>query len=248
MKIGSINHFLKKKYRIKLERKQTEVIKNIITIDGVDGAGKDLLAINLRKELLNRFPERIINIIDITHFSGSPKLNKLGSLLKAGRISKKNMDNLYTASLNRAYDEIVLPRAQKGEVIIIPRSEVNLLRFAIEDDNKSMILKRHETIQNGTMSYITAPGNRVFLDVKPMTQLRNLVKRGNLSQYDPKNLMESKSMITSQEKVKQYFIEHRLQGQNFIIIHNEFVQDIFLKDYFNNLSKVIADKTNLGLN
>lgn len=232
MKFENINNFIERKKTIEQKRPHPEMFFNLITIDGVDGAGKDTIAKYVKDKLMEKYPGKIINIVDITHFQGSSKQERLNNFKNLGKIPKSNFDKLYTAGLNRAYEEVVLPKIEAGEIVIIPRSEVNLLRYAYEKDDQDMIEKRIQSIEDGTMSQRTIPGNRIFINIDPETQIDNLNSKGNLSEYDPKNINESESMIKSQEKVSNFFIENKPEEQKIIIFNNKKQNIDSLDEYF----------------
>ncbi len=245
MKFENITNFIERKKTIEQKRPQLEMFFNLITIDGVDGAGKDTIARYIKDKLMEKYPGKIINIIDITHFQGSPKQDRLNNFRNLGKISKSNFDKSYTAGLNRAYEEIILSKIEAGEIVIVPRSEVNLLRYAYEKDDQDMIEKRIQSIKDGTMSQRTVPGNRIFINIDPETQIDNLNLRGNLSEYDPKNINESESMIKSQEKVSNFFIENKPEEQNIIIFDNKKQNPDSLDEYFKRSADEIVSKINI---
>jgi len=242
MGFESINNFIERKNKIEQKRPKLEMFFNLITIDGVDGAGKDTIAKYVKEQLSVKYPHKVVSIVDITHFSGSLKQERLKDFKDSGKISKDNFDKLYTAGLNRAYEEVVLPKIEADEIVIIPRSEVNLLRYAYQKENKEMIENRINNIEDGTMSHKTIPGNRIFINVDPETQMHYLDSRGNLSEYDPKNIEESNLMVESQKKAFSFIKENKPVDQNIIIFDNKEQDHKSLDEYLRQSAKEIVSK------
>jgi len=70
---------------------------------------------------------------------------------------------LYAAGVNREYEEIIIPALNEGKIVIVDLSKVDLLRYAIEHDNKTSIKKRKKYIQDGSITHRLLVGNRIFL-------------------------------------------------------------------------------------
>lgn len=199
-----IQKFIEYKRSVEKERPFLTVEPNLITIDGIDGAGKSTIARKLVKKLQERFGEDKVMLVDITNLRGSQKQERLRHIAKHKYITGSRLDMLYAAGINRAYEEIIIPALNEGKIVIVDRSEVDLLRYAIEHNNKISTEKRKKYIKDGSITHRLWAGNRIFLKVDPKDAWENLENRGYKSQYDPISLEEVKISDKAQQEAEQY--------------------------------------------
>lgn len=199
-----IQKFIEYKQSVEKERPFLTAEQNLITIDSVDGAGKSTIARKLAEKLQERFGKDKVLLVDITNLRGSPKQEKLRNITKQESITESRLDMFYTAGVNRAYEEIIIPALNEGKIVVADRSEADLLRYAIEHDDEDSIEKRKKYIQDGTITHRLWAGNRIFLEIDSEDAWENLKNREHNSQYDPASLEEMKVSGEAQQKAEQY--------------------------------------------
>jgi len=199
-----IQKFIEYKRSVEKERPFLTAEPNLITIDGVDGTGKSTIARKLAEKLQERFGEDKVILVNITKLRGSPKQEKLHSVANHKHITGPRLDMLYAAGVNRAYEEIIIPALNEGKIVIVDRSEVDLLRYAIEHDNKTSIEKRKKYIQDGSITHRLWAGNRIFIEADPKDAWENLKNREHKSQYDPTSLAEVEIRGKAQQEAEEY--------------------------------------------
>ncbi len=84
------------------------------------------------------------------------------------------------------------------------RSEVDLLRYAIERGDEISVEKRKQYIQDGSVTHRFWAGNRIFIDVDPKDAWDNLRNRERNSQYDPSSLEEMERSNAAQREAQKY--------------------------------------------
>jgi hypothetical protein len=87
---------------------------------------------------------------------------------------------------------------------LVDRSETDLLRYALEHNNKTSIERRKKYIQDGTLTHRFWAGNRIFLETDPENAWENLKSREHKSQYDPASLEEIEISSKAQQEAEQY--------------------------------------------
>jgi len=179
----------------------------LITVDGVDGCGKSYVSEAIASELRKKFGDDQVVIVDITHFQGTLGQEKIGQEREKRKREKNklplNDSFAYMSTVNRAYNEAIWPLLEQDKIVIVPRSELNLIRYSIEhsDKNPEMMKNEMQTLLSGAMTHKLFAGNRIFINVTPEDQLTMLELRGENSEYDPSNIDESKSMVESQNEI-----------------------------------------------
>lgn len=208
-----IQNFIEYKRSVEKERPLLTTESRLITIDGVDGSGKSTIAKKLAEKLQERFGKDKILLVDITNLNGSPKQERLSIIAKQQDIATPRLDTLYAAGVNRAYDEVIVPVLQEGKIVVVDRSEVDLLRYALENSDKKSIEKRKTYIQNGTTTHRLWAGNRIFLEADPKDAWENLKSREQRSQYDPVSLREAETSSKAQKEAEEYIESLPHQGK-----------------------------------
>lgn len=198
-----INEFIRYKRSVERERPVLTSEPRIVTIDGIDGSGKSTIARKVFEKLQEKYgPGRVV-LVDVTNLSGSVKQEKLGTIAKLKSLTGEQIDRIYAAGVNRAYEELILPALKDGKIVIVDRSEIDLLRFALESKNQSLINQRRKYIQEGAVTHRLWAGNRVFIEIEAKDAWKNLSKRQKSSQYDPKSFEETQRRITFQEQAEK---------------------------------------------
>lgn len=215
-----IQKFIEYKQGVEKERPFLTAKQNLITIDGVDGAGKSTIARKLAEKLQEYFGKDKVVLVDITNLRGSPKQEKLRRITKQESIAESRLDMFYAAGVNRAYEEIIIPALNEGKIVVADRSEADLLRYAIEHGDETSIEKRKKYIQDGTITHRLWAGNRIFLETDPKDAWENLRNRKHNSQYDPASLEETKVSDKAQQEAEQYIESLSHTGETKIIKEN----------------------------
>lgn len=199
-----IQKFVEYKRSVEKERPQLTAESRLITIDGVDGAGKSTITQKLVKKLQETFGKDKVALVDITNLHGSPKQERLLEVAKRKKITGKQLDAFYVAGINRAYEEIIIPALNERKIVVADRSEVDLLRYAIEHKDKTSIEKRKQYIQDGNITHRLWAGNRIFIGVDPKDAWENLRHRKRNGQYDPSSLEEMEKSNDAQREAQEY--------------------------------------------
>ncbi len=212
-----IQEFIEYKKSVEKERPLLTIEPRLITIDGVDGIGKSTIAKKFVEKLRKRFGEDKVVLVDITNFRGSPKQEKLGAIAKQENINDLRLDALYAAGVNRAYEEVIIPALEQDKIVVADRSEIDLLRYALEYSDKESIEKRKKYIQDGTITHRLWAGNRIFLESNPEDAWENLKYREHNSRYDPTSLEEVEANINAQHEAEKQIESLPYQGEMRII-------------------------------
>lgn len=226
-----------------IEKSLLIVKKAIISIDGVDGSGKS----SISKILVQTLNERQIKAVLVKfNLGGSGEgENRIKNILENKKPNENSISGLIAAGINRTYKERVLPLLNKGFVVVLDRSEIDLLRFAIEKGDKELLEKRTRYIKSGYLTHNLWAGNRVFVSANSEDVWENLQDRANFSKSDPVSLDEVKSRIEA-EKVAEGLAEKiDVVGEvNFIRIENKRVRDFQIQ--FHDLSEIVFEKLDFG--
>lgn len=212
-----IQEFIEYKQSVEKERPLLTIEPRLITVDGVDGAGKSTVTRKLAEKLRKRFGEDKVILVNITNFRGSPKQEKLGAITKQENINTLRLDALYVAGVNRAYEEVIIPALEQDKIVVADRSEIDLLRYALEYGDEESIEKRKKYIQDGTITHRLWAGNRIFLESNPEDVWENLKSRRNNSRYDPTSLEEVEANINAQHEAEKQIESLPYQGEMRII-------------------------------
>jgi dTMP kinase len=242
-----IQKFIEYKRNVEKERPQLTAEPRLITIDGTDGVGKSTIARKLVEKLQESFGKDKVLLADITNLRGSPKQERLREIAEHKKITEKQLDAFYAAGVNRAYEEIIIPAIKNGKIVVVDRSEVDLLRYAIEHGDKSSIEKRKQYIQDGSITHRFWAGNRIFIDADPKDAWENLRHRNRKSQYDPASLEEMETSAEAQQKAQEY-IESLPHTGSINIIKEKVVRvedEMKREEYLNSVVDKLINNLNL---
>ena len=210
----------------------------IIAIDGVDGSGKSTLA----KMLVSKLNEGNRAVLVKFNLRGGGKgEERIRKIIEGKELSNKVTSGLIAAGINRTYGEQVIPALADGKIVVLDRSEGDLLRFAIEGNDQDLFERRLGYIQRGLLTHGFWAGNRVFVEMDPDDIWKNLVNRENKSKYDPHSLDEVKRRIQAQQKAEEVLGGICCEGfVNIIRVTNRYSDDY--KRYLNSLASNIYDE------
>jgi thymidylate kinase len=239
-----IDSFIKYKNKVEAEKPILTAEQRLITIDGVDGSGKSTIARLIFETLKKKYGKEKVVWADITNLKGSPKQDRLKVISKLPGMSDKRVDQLYIAGVNRAYEEIIVPALEKGKLVVVDRSELDLIRYALESENSESFEKRLKSVSDGTMTHNFWAGNRIFIESSAEDIWENLKGRGNLSKYDPQNFEEVKQRISAQKKAEEELLKLDHDGDINIVreINPRLSNDSELENSLNLKVKQIIDK------
>ena len=210
----------------------------IIAIDGVDGSGKSTLA----KMLVSKLNEGNRAVLVKFNLRGGGKgEERIRKIIEGKELSNKVTSGLIAAGINRTYGEQVIPALADGKIVVLDRSEGDLLRFAIEGNDQDLFERRLGYIQRGLLTHGFWAGNRVFVEMDPDDIWKNLVNRENKSKYDPHSLDEVKRRIQAQQKAEEILGGIYCEGfVNVIRVINEYHCNY--REYLNSLASNIYDE------
>jgi thymidylate kinase len=240
-----IKKFIEYKKTVEKERPILTVEPRIITIDGVDGAGKSSIAQKIFESLQRQYGESSVIIANKLIGPEQKRLQKL--INDKNLINKKQIDNAYSAMINRIYKEVVIPAVRAGKIVIIDRSELDILRYAIEGGEKELIEKRKKQIQDGTLTHRLWAGNRIFIKANIEDIEHNLSQRMQVWPSDPKTRDEIEKRINAEKEAEKEIISMSCEGEvNVIKKENKRQDDPKKREiYLEKLAEEIIDELNL---
>ena len=236
----SIESFLIYKRQIETERPQLTVEGRIIALDGINEAGKSAIASRLVEALKSKYGEEGVVLVKF-NFTGGDEQRRLGSIVKNKKPQPGVVGGLISAGINRGYHEVILPALETGKIVVIDRSEIDLLRFALESGDVELYKKRLKLISEGSITHRLWSGNRVFVHIKVEEAWNNLCQRGSNSQFDPKSIEEVQKRVEAQLEVERLAMVLPCKGTvNCIRIENERCDDF--NGFLDGLTQKIIDK------
>jgi thymidylate kinase len=199
-----ISGFIDYKRKVERERPLLTIEPRLITIDGVDGVGKGTIAKRIFERLTEQLGKDRVSLVATVNFEGGLQQKRLGGIVKEDsvRSGKGRVDKIYAATTNRAYGEEIVPALQKGKIVIVDRSEVDGLRYALEKGDPELIEQRRQYLREGSLTHRLWAGNRVFVTASPEDVWENLSKRGQLSENDPRSLEEVKKRMNAEKQAE----------------------------------------------
>lgn len=221
-----------------------KVIPNIITIDGPDGTGKTTLSDLVYGFLVKKFGDDNVVLLEATNVRGSPSQERLRLLQQTVGPLWQRENQLYSAGVNRAYGDIVIPAIAKGNLVVIDRSEVDLLRYAIQSKNQSVIADRIKYLKGGVLTRGYLAKNRVYVTSTREDVWENLNDRPNRSPYDPQTLEDVDQQLAAQEIAETYIQEIYNVPPNVIRVKNQ-RQSINPMTYLRGIAERIVENLSL---
>ena len=217
-----------------------KIVPNIITIDGPDGTGKTTLSDFVYRFLAEKFGKDHVVLLEATNVRGSPSQERLRRLQKTVKSSWRRENQLYSAGVNRAYGDIVIPAIAKGQLVVIDRSEVDILRYAIQSKDETVIADRIRYLKSGILTRGYLAKNRVYVTSTREDIWANLNNRPNRSPYDPQTLEDVNQQLTSQETAEAYIQEISKDSLNVIMVNNQ-RQSINPRGYLKGIAESIVE-------
>jgi len=240
-----IEKFIEYKKTVEKERPILTVGSRLITIDGVDGVGKSTIARKVFEKLQKRYGED--TIIMAKDLIGTEQ-KRLEELIRNKKlVNKKQIDDAYSAMMNRMYKEVVVPALEERKIVIIDRSELDLLRYAIGSGEKDLVERRLKQIQDGTVTHRLWAGNRIFIKASAEDIEHNLSQRMQNWSSDPKSRDEIEERINIEEEAKKTILSTPCEGRVNVIKKENKRQDDLEKQevYLGKLAEEIIEELNL---
>lgn len=159
--------------------------ENLVAFDGADGTGKTKIVSRVQ-ELLNGSGART-TVISPTKLSGTSKLEMLSKIAsRHPRLSSF----AYSLGVRYSYLELILPAIKVGELVLLDRSEFDLVRYAIFRGLGRELKQRLNYICSGAATVGMWPMTRIVVVASPTSILSNLSARKSNSIHDPCNFGE----------------------------------------------------------
>ncbi|MBI4426853.1 MAG: hypothetical protein HY567_04730 [Candidatus Kerfeldbacteria bacterium] len=210
---GSLGDFIERKHRIERERPLLAAEPRLVTIDGVDGAGKTTFSHTLADRLGAKFGSDRISLVNVNNFIGGTQQERLGDLMRNETLSPRQIDGMFAATVNRSYGEEVVPALDSGKIVVVDRSEIDLLRFAIEHGNEADVERRLGYLRDGTLTHRRWAGNRILMRVPAEDAWGNLAERLYHSKYDPTSVEDVRRRIVAEQSAESQVLELPRTGE-----------------------------------
>lgn len=202
----SLNDYIERKNRIEQERPLLTVEPRLITVDGVDGAGKTTFSRTFAERLGARLGSDRVALVNVNNFVGGPRQERLGDIMRRGDLSSRQLDGMFAATVNRSYGEEVIPALDGGKIVVVDRSEIDLLRFAIEHGSESDVDRRLGYLRDGTLTHRRWAGNRILMRTPAEDAWRNLTARPHRSKYDPASVEDVRRRIVAEQSAESHVL------------------------------------------
>lgn len=170
---------------VNLKKHKLNACRNLVAFDGADGVGKSTIITQLRQQLLDIGIEPVI--VAPTKLCGSCKLE---SIERISRAIPRLGSAAYCIGTRYHYMETILPMLQSGRVVLLDRSEFDLVRYTLFRGNNNELRQRLDYISSGLATAGIWPSVRVIVAATPRTILRNLHSRLSNSIHDPNGAFE----------------------------------------------------------
>lgn len=212
-----MREFLEYKNRIEKERPQLTATPRLIAVDGIEGVGKTTIIHMLASLLRKRYGVENIVVAKVANLKGSPKQEKLSKIVGKSGLRDSVAHKFYIAGANRAYEELIVPAIDAGKIVLVDRSELDLLRYAIESGDPQMIEERKKHIQDGTVTHRLWPGHRILLSGEASDIYTNLIERHALISTGLLNLQDIGDRLKIEEAAESMIQAMKFVGNQVII-------------------------------
>jgi len=162
-------------------------------------------------------------------------------------LSEDSWNKVYAAGVNRAYNDLVVPALDSGKIVVVDRSEVDLLRFAMLHDDEKGIEDRKKYIEEGTLTHRYWPGNRISLRASNQDVWDNLQERIKKSKYDPQSIKEVGQFIEAERRAEKMITDIKHTGEvHYLNVDNPRIDDLEeLANHLDSLADEVIGQLNL---
>lgn len=239
--------FLMYKRNVEKERPMLTTIPRLISVDGIEGVGKTTIVQMLAQALEEKYGKDKVLLVKVTNLKGGEKQERLADALKTRELSEETVNRVWLTGTNRAYEEKIVPAIEAGKIILLDRSELDLLRYAIEDGNPALIENRQKRIADGSITHRYWAGNRILLDGDSRDIYANLVERKSLITT---GLLDENAVIkrlAAEKKAEKIILEMEHEGKQVVIREqNKRIEDIAQRSvYLKSLTEKILEQIKL---
>jgi hypothetical protein len=232
------------KRKVEKERPMLTAVPRLISVDGIEGVGKTTIVQILTNLLEEKFGKENVLSVKVTNLKGSSKQEKLSNVIGTRKLSENTINTLWLAGTNRAYEQRIVPAIETGKIIILDRSELDLLRFAIESGDPALIEERKKNIADGSITHRYWAGNRVLLNGEVPDIYKNLEKRNSLVSTGLLTEAAVAKRLEAEKKAEKMILDMEYSGEQVVIQEkNKRVEDLTeRKRYLEELTKKIFDR------
>ncbi len=231
-----IEKFIENKDRFEKNYKGLKNEPHLISFDGTDGAGKTSILEKVIEILKEKFrkegkDENDIVRVKFTSYDDTESQKRIRGLIKEcdknGSWDKDKIEHitkLWSAKLNRSYNDHIIPMLEEGKIVFLDRSEIDLFRACLEWKKQELLKKAVSFLKNGTLTKGVASGNRIFIHSDPKDIWANLEERRireNIvpSVNDPKDEQEVIERVKKEEEAENLINE--IHKPNIIEVENK---------------------------
>jgi len=240
-----LSRFIEYKNGVEKERPMLTANNKLITIDGIDGVGKSTIAHAVVQKLNEKFGADAAVLVSPSKFNESEGQKRLFGLIREGKMPEHQIDKGVVASFNRAYGETIVPALTEGKIVVVDRSEVDLLRYSIESGDEKSLEERKKYIREGTATHLLWAGNRIFIEANAEDVRDNLSLGGReLSDHDMASIHDVENREEAQKKAEEIVASMPHEGEvNVVQVENKRTDDPLEKErYVAELADTIVGK------
>ncbi len=194
-----------------IETENTEplltVVPNLTTVDAIDGAGKSTIARILSKKLGERYGDDKVVLFNISNLGVGADQEKLSAAKQKYQLTGAALHKLYAAGTHLAYVNFIEPALKSKKIVVLDRSETDLLRFALQYLSDREVALQKRRLKTGTQTNKIWAGNRIFIKLSPQDAWENLKNRGELGLYDPHSLKEVQTRMSFEDEAEAVILE-----------------------------------------
>lgn len=211
----------------------------LITVDAPDGSGKGAFAESLYRQLIEKFGEGNVVLVQPTRFELTEKGLKLLEKLKSQQGLKSNSvrHNLhFMATLMVNYQDVISKALDSGKIVVADSSEIRSLAFMFDRGTEATIQSTVRWIKSGTATNDLSAGNRVFINTSPEDCLANIFARGKVDYGDPTTPQEAQRRLDCYTLAIQVISGLKQdRPSNIIQVDNPRVEVLDIKGYIDHL-------------
>jgi len=221
-----MQEFLMYKRKVEKERPMLTASPRLISVDGIEGVGKTTIISLLAELLEKKYGKENVVLVKVTNLKGGSKQERLANALTSRELSEETKNRIWLTGTNRAYEEKIVPAIEAGKIVLMDRSELDLLRYAVEDGDPALIEGRKRRIADGSITHRYWPGHRVLLNGETHDIHENLSERGSLITTGLLDESDVTKRLKAEQKAEQMILGMEHCGKQTVIrVSNKRVED-----------------------